>query len=212
MSALPSSEFTCAIDADTFRRVFRQHAAAVAVITTGGGTPAGFTATSLVPVAPEPPLVCFNIDRSSSSWPAVERAEHLALHLLAVGQHDVATVFATSGIDRFAAVTDWRRGPFGLPILDEALAWFVVRVKSRVEAGDHVVVIAEILRAEHTDAAPLVYHRGHYASLEREATGEIRACLPPVPTHRKRRYGARRGCAGAEIGGSDHETAPRSTT
>lgn len=156
----------CAVDIDTFRQLFRQHAAAVAVITAGGSAPVGFTATSVVPVAPEPPLVCFNVDRGSSSWPAVQRAEHLAVHLLAVDQHDVATAFATSGIDRFAAVTDWRRGPFGLPVLNHALAWLVVRVADRVDAGDHSVVIAEILRAEHRDAAPLLYHRGRYASLD----------------------------------------------
>lgn len=158
------------IDTWTFRRVFRQHPAAVAVITAGGAAPVGFTATSVVPVAPEPPLLCFNVDRGSSSWPAVQRAAHLAVHLLAADQHEVATAFAASGIDRFAAVTDWRRGPFGLPVLNHTLAWFVVRVVDRVDAGDHSVVIAEIVHAEHRDATPLLYHRGRYASFD-EAVG-----------------------------------------
>ncbi|MQA79695.1 MAG: flavin reductase [Streptosporangiales bacterium] len=153
------------VDADSFRRLFRHHAAPVAVIMTGGASPVGFTATSLVPLAADPPLVSFNIGRDSSSWPTVERAEHLSVNLLAAGQHDVATVFATSGIDRFAAITHWRRGPHGLPVLDDSLAWLALRVRGRVDAGDHAVVVADVIRAEHTPAAPLLYHRGRYTSV-----------------------------------------------
>ncbi|WP_431727321.1 flavin reductase family protein [Verrucosispora sp. TAA-831] len=41
--------------------------------------------------------------RSSSSWPTVAVAQHVAVHLLAENQQDSARTFATSGIDRFAA-------------------------------------------------------------------------------------------------------------
>jgi hypothetical protein len=45
-----------AVDAATYRSVFRAHAGAVAVITADAGRgPAGFTATSVVSVSLEPP-------------------------------------------------------------------------------------------------------------------------------------------------------------
>lgn len=131
---------------------------------TGGAKPTGFTATSLMPLAADPPLVSFNISRGSSSWPTVTRAEYLSVHLLATTQQEIATVFATSDIDRFAATTTWHRGPHGLPTLDDALATLVIRSRTRIDAGDHTLVVADVVLASHTDAQPLLYHRGQYAS------------------------------------------------
>jgi flavin reductase (DIM6/NTAB) family NADH-FMN oxidoreductase RutF len=163
VSSLP--ECPGALETGLFRRIFRRHAVGVAVITACGRTPVGFTATSLVSLAAEPPLVSFNISRGSSSWPTVESAEYVGIHLLAEQQHDVAKAFATSGIDRFAAVRRWSYGPYDLPILDDVLAWMAARVRTRVTAGDHVVVIAEVVRAAYQDAAPLVYQDGRYTGI-----------------------------------------------
>lgn len=160
VSSLP--DCSGALQSGLFQRIFRRHAVGVAVITACGRTPVGFTATSLVSLAADPPLVSFNISRGASSWPTVESAEYVGIHLLAEQQHDVAKVFATSGIDRFAAVQRWRRGPYDLPILDDVLAWMAARVHTRVTAADHVVVIAEIVRAAYQDATPLVYQNGRY--------------------------------------------------
>ena len=153
------------LEAGLFQRIFRRHAAGVAVITASGHTPVGFTATSLVSLAATPPLVSFNISRGASSWPTLESAEHVAIHLLARDQHDVARAFATSGIDRFAAVRSWRAGPYELPILDGVLAWMAARVRTKVPAGDHAVVIAEVMHAACRDAAPLVYQDGRYTGI-----------------------------------------------
>lgn len=154
-----------AIETGLFQRIFRRHAAGVAVITAGGPAPVGFTATSLVSLAATPPLVSFNISQGASSWPTLQAAEHVGIHLLARDQHDVARVFATSGIDRFAAVRSWRSGPFELPILDDVLAWMAARVRTRIPAGDHAVVIAEVVHAAYRDAAPLVYQDGRYTGI-----------------------------------------------
>jgi len=154
------------VDADLFRSLLRHQASTVTVVTAPGTPPSGFTATSFTSVSLEPPLVSFCLDRSSSSWPAVAVAEHVAVHLLAQHQQDLARTFATSGIDRFAAPTAWRVGPHGVPVLDGTLAWLVCRVADRVAAGDHVVVLAEPLLAQHGDEdAPLIYHQGRYACL-----------------------------------------------
>jgi flavin reductase (DIM6/NTAB) family NADH-FMN oxidoreductase RutF len=154
------------VDTDLFRTLLRHQASTVTVVTAPGTPPAGFTATSFTSVSLEPPLVSFCLDRSSSSWPTVARADHVAVHLLAQHQQGLAQTFATSGIDRFAAPTTWRPGPHGVPVLDGTLAWLVCRVADRVAAGDHVVVLAEPLLAQHGDAAaPLLYHQGRYACL-----------------------------------------------
>lgn len=154
------------IDPDTFRALLRRQAASVTVITAAGDPPVGFTATSFTSVSLRPPLVSFCLARSSSSWPTVAGAEHVAVHLLGAGQREVARTFATSGIDRFAAHSGWRPGPYGVPLLDEPVAWLLCRVTERVLAGDHAIVLAEPVTSGHGDGAPLLYHMGRYAALQ----------------------------------------------
>lgn len=165
ITAEPAPPTATALDADLFRALLRRQASTVTVVTAPGFPPAGFTATSFTSVSLRPPVVSFCVGRDSSSWPTVAGAGHVAVHLLAEGQRDVARRFATSGIDRFAAPTEWTLGPHGVPILDGALAWLLCRVLDRVVVGDHAVVLAEPVSGRHGDGAPLVYHDGRYACL-----------------------------------------------
>jgi flavin reductase (DIM6/NTAB) family NADH-FMN oxidoreductase RutF len=155
---------TATIGPDLFRAVLRRHAAGVVVVTASGERPAGFTATSFTSVSLDPPLVSFCLNRSSSSWPTVERASHVAVHVLADTDEQLARTFATSGIDRFAHPTRWRPGRYGVPVLIGVPAVLICRVTDRVMAGDHAIVLAEPLEAEHgaEPAAPLLYHGGRY--------------------------------------------------
>jgi len=155
---------TAAIAPDLFRALLRRHAAGVVVVTAAAGRPAGFTATSFTSVSLDPPLVSFCLARSSSSWPVVEAAAHIGVHVLAERQAALATTFATSGIDRFAAPLNWHYGDFGVPVLDEAHAVLVCRVERLVHAGDHAIVLAEPVHASAgtVPVPPLVYHDGQY--------------------------------------------------
>ena len=150
--------------ADRLRRLFRRHAAGVAAITTAhAGVPAGLLATSLASVSAEPPILSFNVARTASSWPALSAAEHLAVHLLAEDQGPLAERFARSGADRFAAPTSWQPGPHGVPVLDDVAAWSLARVEGRIPVGDHVIVLARVLRTSaRAGAAPLVHHDGAF--------------------------------------------------
>ena len=160
-----------AIDSGLFRRVLRRHAAAVVVVTAPGA--AGFTATSFTSVSLDPPLVSFCVARTASAWPSVQAAGRVAVHVLTAEQERVARIFSTPGIDRFAeyaAIGTWSQGPDGVPVLDGVLAVLICEVVNHVEAGDHVIVVASPIRAEHHDdaaATPLVYHDGAYLGLER---------------------------------------------
>lgn len=151
---------------ELLRSVFRRHAAGVAVITAQGARPAGFTATSLTSVAAEPPLVSFGVGTGSSSWPVLAEADHVGVHILGEHQQELAATFARSGADRFAAPTRWYTGPHGVPVLESVLAWMVCRVVARVPAGDHRLVLAEVVAGDPTgDGRPLLYHQGRFNGL-----------------------------------------------
>ncbi|MGP4001096.1 flavin reductase family protein [Streptomyces sp. 8N706] len=154
---------------DLLRSAFRRHAAGVAVITAFGSRPVGFTATSLTSVAAEPPLLSFGIGTGSSSWPVIADAEHVGVHILGENQRELAATFARSGADRFAAPTRWQPGPHGVPVLDGVLASLVCRVAARIPAGDHRVVIGEVVSGTVPEdlgtGRPLLYHHGGFNAL-----------------------------------------------
>lgn len=156
-AAVPVSEL--------FRSTFRRHAAGVAVVTAAGRRPAGFTATSLISVSARPAALAFGIDTASSSWPVFAEAEHVGVHLLREEQADLAARFARSGVDRFEAC-DWHTGPRGVPVLRDVPAWLVCRVTARVPAGDHKILVAELVTGHcQEEWRPLLYHAGRFAGL-----------------------------------------------
>ncbi|MYQ81992.1 MULTISPECIES: flavin reductase family protein [unclassified Streptomyces] len=166
MTASPGLGETRTASPELLRSVFRRHAAGVAVITAAGERPVGFTATSLNSVAAEPPLVSFGVGTASSSWPVLAEAEHVGVHILGAHQQELAATFARSGADRFGPSTFWRSGPEGVPLLDDVLAWLVCRVVARVPAGDHHIVIAQVVEGDPVGAGrPLVYHQGRFTAL-----------------------------------------------
>ncbi|MBQ0853656.1 flavin reductase family protein [Streptomyces sp. BH-SS-21] len=167
MTATPDLRTSRLASPDLLRSVFRQHAAGVAVITARGDEgPVGFTATSLASVSAEPPLISFGIGTGASSWPAISRTDHVGVHVLGEHQRELAATFARSGADRFGEPTAWREGPEGVPVLDDVLAWLVCRVVTRVPAGDHRVVLAEVVLGDPAGAGrPLLYHQGRFNAL-----------------------------------------------
>ncbi|CAL9321658.1 flavin reductase family protein [Streptomyces sp. SudanB182_2057] len=167
MTATPGLGSPRTASPDLLRSAFRRHAAGVAVITARGASgPVGFTATSLTSVSAAPPLVSFGIGTGASSWPAIAETDHVGVHILAEHQSDLAATFARSGADRFGAPTAWREGPEGVPVLDDVLAWLVCRIVGRVPAGDHRIVLAEVVFGDPSgDGRPLLYHQGRFNAL-----------------------------------------------
>ncbi|MCH0562392.1 MULTISPECIES: flavin reductase family protein [unclassified Streptomyces] len=167
MTATPELATPHTASPDLLRSVFRRHAAGVAVITARGADgPVGFTATSLTSVSADPPMLSFGIGTGASSWPAMSMAEHVGVHILGEHQQELAATFARSGADRFGTPTNWNEGPQGVPVLDGVLAWLVCRVAARVPAGDHRVVLAEVVMGDPTGPGrPLLYHQGRFTAL-----------------------------------------------
>lgn len=151
------------VSAAEFKSVFRRHPAGVAVITfVDGDRLVGFTATSVISVSADPPVLAFSIDSSSSSWPTLARARRLAISFLAASQVDLSARFATRGIDKFAD-GGWSRLPSGEPVLDGSASWVRGEVLQRTPVGRSFLVSVLVLEASPpTDVAPLVYHDRAY--------------------------------------------------
>lgn len=147
------------VSAEQFKAVFRHHPGGVAVVTlrTPQG-PLGLTATSIISVSAEPPLLAFSLASTSSARPALESAETLVVNFLAADQRDLAEQFARRGVDRFAGV-EWCPLPTGEPVLHGTTAWIRGRIENRFPVGDSLLmtVHANLAHRSNEPPVPLVY-------------------------------------------------------
>ena len=146
-AALRRAEQVTATSADSLRRVLRQHASGVAVITAGTGAPAGVCAASLATISLSPAVVSFSVSVRSASWRTIGTAELMLAHLLGAGQDDLARRFGQSGAAKFDPPTRWYRDDLGLPRLCGVRAWLVLAPVARLPVDDHVLVVGRVIRA-----------------------------------------------------------------
>lgn len=87
-----------------------------------------------------PPRFLIGLSKRNFTFRVAQDATHLAVHVVSREHIELARLFgAETGdeINKFDRCT-WHSGPDGLPILDDAGAWFVGRILNRFEVGDHV--------------------------------------------------------------------------
>lgn len=100
----------------------------------------------------QPPRFLVGVSKSNHTFGVAARSEHLAVHVLSRRDIELARLFGGEtgdDIDKFARCS-WHRGPAGMPILDDAPAWFVGKTLSRIELGDHLGYLLEPV-AGHAD-------------------------------------------------------------
>ncbi|MFM9608169.1 flavin reductase [Streptomyces niveiscabiei] len=158
-----------AVDPDLVRGVHRKFITGVTVVTTDdAGTPKGLAVNAFASISLDPPMVLVCVQRSSATHPALHRASHLGVNILAAGQLDVAKVFAGKSDDKFAQVA-WVPGAHGVPLLDGSCAQIEVEIGERLEAGSHTVFTGRVVSARHDDLAPLVYSGGGFFDISHTA-------------------------------------------
>lgn len=151
------------------RRALGQYATGVAVVTAHppGGRPVGMTINSFTSVSLRPPLVLWCIANAAPSRPAFATASHVAVHILAAGQQQLASRFAGRPLRRYDKFEGLAVGAGlgGAPLLDGAVARFQCRTIRLVDTGDHSIVVGEVGLFETFGGEPLVFHAGQYQAL-----------------------------------------------
>lgn len=160
------------VDSAELRKAFGCFLTGVTVVTTLGESeqPRGFTANSFTSVSLDPPLVLVCLGNGAGSYPIFAVAQHFAVNILSETQRDVSNRFASKQGDKFHD-TAWRSGSTGSPLLDDAVAWLDCRTHRHIEAGDHLILLGEVVDLGHSPRAPLGFCRGNYIDfrLEQEA-------------------------------------------
>jgi flavin reductase (DIM6/NTAB) family NADH-FMN oxidoreductase RutF len=126
--------------------------------------PLGFTANSFTSVSLDPKLISICIDKESFNIDSFSITKHFAVSVLSENQQSISTIFATPHEDRFKNI-DWSTEETGSPIISGAVAWFDCNTQQVVDAGDHLILIGNIIAFDSTPKTPLMYLRGNYVNL-----------------------------------------------
>lgn len=120
----------------------------VAVGETKAGCLVGFGSQ----VSINPPRFLVGLSDKNHTTEVAVNATHLTVHLVRTQDRRLAQLFGEhtgDEIDKFAQCR-WSTGPHGMPVLTDAVAWFVGAIVDRIDFGDHIGHLLEPVHAELT--------------------------------------------------------------
>lgn len=150
-----------------FRAAMGNVAGPVSVVTThAAGKPAGTTVSAFVSLSMDPPMLLVSLMRGSYLLSLLSVGSVIGVNVLGAHQDGLAQQFTGRHDERFKGV-DWVLVD-GAPALAGAHAWISLRVARLVPAGDHVLVLGDVIDAASEDldapGTPLTYHRRSFGT------------------------------------------------
>ncbi|GHE83910.1 oxidoreductase [Amycolatopsis deserti] len=151
----------------TLRSAFARFPSGVtALCARGPDGPVGMAASSFTSVSLDPALVSVCIGHGSTTWPRLAAAGRVGISVLGAEHAELSAALAARGVDRFAGAT-WEASPEGAVFLAGAPLWLDCRVHRTVPAGDHDIVLFEVLGTRVDDRHdPLIFHLSAVRALE----------------------------------------------
>ena len=106
----------------------------------------------------DPARVVVFLSRQNRTCRVALNADVLAVHLLEADQRDLADLFGSETGDRVDKFRQcrWTPGLGDVPLLDDCPNRMVGRVVERVDGGDHIGFVLEVVEASATGVGPLL--------------------------------------------------------
>lgn len=158
------------ISAKEFTNAMRALVGNCSVITVGQGQDrSGLVVTSAISLSAEPPLLLACVNRSSSSWPLLEKHGRFGWSSLGADHQKVAEKFAgfggVQGVERYAD-TQWDITASGSYLVQGAPAAFDCQVEEMIDRATHSIVIGRVVEIRQTEnTGALIYWNGSFQSL-----------------------------------------------
>ena len=143
------------------KTVLRHFSYGLYVVTVAGdGEEHGMTANWVTQAAFEPPMVAVAVENSSQTIEMIRDAHHFGLSVLHAGQRELAGRLGRTSDqapDKLKGIKTRPAPVTGTPVLADCVGWVECRVISALPAGDHTLVLGEVIGAgmENGEAKPL---------------------------------------------------------
>ncbi|GAB6900906.1 flavin reductase family protein [Kineosporia succinea] len=164
-----------AVDQGTFRRAVARFATGVCVVTSlEGRADHAMTVNSFTSVSLEPLLVLFCVEKEARFYDAVIDSGVWGVSILNPDQRPAASWLSNRGrplVGQLDRIPHHRGPETGVALLDGAVATMECRTTAVHEAGDHDIVIGEVVGAAVPASGPadeagaLLWHRGAYSRI-----------------------------------------------
>jgi flavin reductase (DIM6/NTAB) family NADH-FMN oxidoreductase RutF len=170
----PSRDMSSEQGVAAFRAAMRLIVGNVSLITAGvGADRSGLVVISMVSLSAHPPKVIACVNRSSSTWPIIERFGHFGVSSLGPDHQSLAERFSgfggIKGADRYQGA-DWTTMVTGASLLMDAVAVFDCKLDEMIDRGSHSIVIGSVAAVGTKDeGGALTYWRGGYRPLHAAA-------------------------------------------
>jgi flavin reductase (DIM6/NTAB) family NADH-FMN oxidoreductase RutF len=121
------------------------------VVTSKKGDNIGaFTASFLVQVAFEPPLIAMSVRKGRGSYELITESGAFVVNIMSKDMMKVVGQFARPRPEGESALDEvnHEEKTLGIPVLTDSLAYLECKVYSTTEAGDHVIILGEVVNGE----------------------------------------------------------------
>lgn len=169
------------VDGESLRQTMRRVPSPVTVVTAATEQEArGITIGSFTSVSLEPPLICFNVDRTAQMHPVIMEAPRFAVHILGEHQAHLSNHFAIpniSGQEQLESVAH-RINAHGTPILEDVTAVLHCTHHDAFVAGDKTIIIGRVVDIDDVaDRGAVLYYKRTYRAVGEEVRSTV---LSPV--------------------------------
>jgi flavin reductase len=153
------------LDPRRLRRSLSRFATGVTIVTyMCDGAARGVTVNSFTSVSIDPPLILISIGRNARAAQAL-RDRPFVVNVLSSAQLPLAQQFAGQNKNRESDLAiPWSRH-HAIPRLRGSVAWLECQPYKQVEAGDHVLVLGEVVDHRTFSCEPLVFMSGQFRHL-----------------------------------------------
>ncbi|MEL6949681.1 MAG: flavin reductase family protein [Pseudomonadota bacterium] len=163
-SAQPATDAP-AVDPLALRKALGQFATGVCIVASppvaDEAQPFAITVNSFASVSLDPPMVLWSMQKDSTTYALWLETQQFGISVLAADQAALCDQFAVRGNHAITDAESFTLSDNGSPLMFGAVATFDCRVNAIHDAGDHKIIVADVLAfASDASREPLIYVRG----------------------------------------------------
>ncbi|WP_058308370.1 flavin reductase family protein [Gracilibacillus massiliensis] len=148
-----------------FRKAMSKFATGITVVTTEFDNEVqGMTVNAFMSVSLDPQLITISLDHKTNFYQNADKIKRFGISILREEQKEVSMIFAKQidkKYDDFVSLD-------GIPVINNSLTTLACSVVNTVEAGDHMLLIAEVDKIKLDEGNPIIYYNSGYQKISEE--------------------------------------------
>lgn len=142
-----------------FRKAMSKFATGITVVTSEfDDNIHGMTVNAFMSVSLEPQLITISLDSKTKLYQNADKIKRFGISILREQQQEVSMIFAKQIKKEFNDFTTFD----GIPVIANSLTTLACTLVNTVEAGDHLLMIAEVDKIKIDEGNPILYYDSTY--------------------------------------------------